>query len=314
MTPPQDVPLSGVGQFHRSINPRGVEQPIASSGTRRIRRRQRFHQQTCNSVEDFLLPDVRIPGNSLRAFEREAGRKYGQSPQHRPLDVRQQIVAPLERRAQGLVARGRGPAARPAQGKLAVEKFCDLPKAIGADAPRGQFDRKRNAAEPATDVSDNRRVRIAQLDRRAIARRTFHEKLRRREIKHLGSSKVGIVRGALKRRQVMNALALDAEYLPARHQDMQVRQIAKKPFRHHSRLRNHMFGAVQDKQDALATQVGNKSRNGVLGLDRQTERGSHCTRQELGIAERTELHKADGAAEFHQQSMRDGECHRRFAH
>ena len=112
----------------------------------------------------------------------------------------------------------------------------------------------------------------------------------------------------------MNALALDAEYLPARHQDMQVRHIAKKPFRHHSRLRNHMFGAVQDKQDALATQVGNKTRNGILGLDRQTERGSHCTRQELGIAQRAELHKADGAAEFHQQSMRDGECHRCFAH
>ena len=89
MTPPQDVPLSGVGQFHRSIDPRGVEQAVAGSGTRRIGRRQRFHQQTCNGVEDFLLADVRIPGNPLRAFEREAGDKYGQSPQHRPLDVRQ---------------------------------------------------------------------------------------------------------------------------------------------------------------------------------------------------------------------------------
>ena len=60
--------------------------------------------------------------------------------------------------------------------------------------------------------------------------------------------------------------------------------------------------------------MGNKTRNGILGLDRQTERGSHCTRQELRIAERAELHKADGAAEVDQQSVRDGECHRRFAH
>src|SRR5260370_36822892 len=84
----------------------------------------------------------------------------------------------------------------PTQGKLAVKQRRNLLKTVGSDTSRRQFDRERDAAELATDVADDRCIRIRQNDGAAACRRALHEELDRRNVKHLGGGKAGVGRRA----------------------------------------------------------------------------------------------------------------------
>ena len=104
---------------------------------------------------------------------------------------------------------------------------CNLLKTEGSDTSRRQFDRERDAAELATDVADDRCIRIRQNDGAAACRRALHEELDRRKVKHLGGGKAGVGRRALERGKAVNVFALDTQYFPAGDQDMKLRQLGK---------------------------------------------------------------------------------------
>src|SRR3984893_13039476 len=163
------------------------------------------------------------------------------------------------------MARRGSPTSWPTQGKLAVKQRRTLLKPVGSDTSRRQFDRERDAAELATDVADDRCIRIRQNDGAAACRRALHEELDRRKVKHLGGGKAGVGRRALERGKAVNVFALDTQYFPAGDQDMKLRQLGKKPFRQSRRLRDEMLGVIQDQQNALAAQMADQARNRIAG-------------------------------------------------
>ena len=154
--------------------------------------------------------------------EKVAG-KDGEAAQDRPLALGQQLVAPVERRAQGLVARQRrAPAARQ-QPEAIVQERRQPAHAEGVDAGSRELDRERDAVQPAADLGDERRIGIAQLEAVEDRRRALDEQLHRREAERLGGGEPGRRRRDRQRRQAMHPLALGPQRLAAGRQDVHAR-------------------------------------------------------------------------------------------
>ena len=74
------------------------------------------------------------------------------------------VVAPLDGRAQRLLARQRGPAAAGEQAEAVVELGQDLLDPQHAGARRRQLERQRDAVEPPADLGDGRRVGVGERE------------------------------------------------------------------------------------------------------------------------------------------------------
>src|SRR2546425_4605035 len=77
---------------------------------------------------------------------------------HDALDVGEQLVAPVERRAEGLMARQPRPAAFGEEVKPIAEAAGNAVDAERGDTRRRQLDRERNAVEPPADARRDDRV------------------------------------------------------------------------------------------------------------------------------------------------------------
>ena len=75
----------------------------------------------------------------------------------------EELIAPVDQRAQRLLARQRGAAAAGEHAETRIEPFAELLHGHRAQTRRREFDRERNAVEPARDVHDGAR----RCDRRA---------------------------------------------------------------------------------------------------------------------------------------------------
>ena len=110
-----------------------------------VGRQQRLRDQACDII------GRKIPGNGGDGFQREIAGEDRQPPKHRRLLFRQQIVAPVQRRAQGLMPRQRGAPARGQQPEAVVEQDRDLFRPPHERTRSGELDGKRNAVEATTD-------------------------------------------------------------------------------------------------------------------------------------------------------------------
>ncbi len=117
-------------------------------------------------VEHRPFIELGVAGHGLRHLHREAAREYPDTPEDGLLGVVEQVVAPLQRSAQGLVP-AQGGARTPSE---QLEARIEL-VAHGAQAERGyscrcQLDGERQAVEPAADVDDERHALVVQREMR----------------------------------------------------------------------------------------------------------------------------------------------------
>ncbi len=89
-------------QLLQRVGPRGVEQAIMRGLAAQVGGEQRLRDQARDMIGG------KIAGNGNHGFQREIAGEDRQPPQHRRFLVRQQVVAPVQRRAQGLMPRQRG--------------------------------------------------------------------------------------------------------------------------------------------------------------------------------------------------------------
>jgi hypothetical protein len=89
------------------------------------------------------------------------------------------------------MTRQRCPAAAREQPETIIQAICDSPRAEGVDAARRKLDGERIAVELATNVGNDRRVGIIELEFIEAASRALDEKLDRQEGERLRSGEPG---------------------------------------------------------------------------------------------------------------------------
>ena len=148
--------LAAFGEFFEPIGPHRVEQPIARDGAARHPSDERLRDQIGDAVHDFRRRDLGARNNRACRFQAEDAGEYRQAPQDHPLGLAQQLVAPVERRPQRLVARQGGAPAAGQDPEAIVEVCGDLLNSEHGGARRRQLDRQRDAVEPPADRRDHR--------------------------------------------------------------------------------------------------------------------------------------------------------------
>ena len=149
--------LAAVVQFLARILADGFQQRVACFiALLALCDHQRFVHQLRENIQHSsgLSSNPSSAANGFGGLQRRAARKHRQSPQHDALGIGEQVVAPIDRGAQGLLARQGGAAAAGQQAKGIVQPRGDLLDAEHLHAAGGQLDRERNAVEPAADLGD----------------------------------------------------------------------------------------------------------------------------------------------------------------
>jgi hypothetical protein len=113
---------------------------------------QRLGERSCQQVEDLEFVDPGASAHHLGCFQRPTSREHRQTTEQNPFGFGEQIVAPVEQRAQGLMAWDRRPTPGGKQTEAIVQVVGNLLGAQSRD-PRGrQLDCQRNPVQPPADL------------------------------------------------------------------------------------------------------------------------------------------------------------------
>ena len=122
-------------------------------------------------------------GDRLGRLDRRAAREHREAREARLLVVAEQLVAPVDRRAQRLLAGGRVAGAGAERAERGVQALGDLGGRQQPAAGGGQLDRQRQPVDAPADLRDRGGVAVARAQTRdralARARRTARRRRRR---------------------------------------------------------------------------------------------------------------------------------------
>src|SRR6266436_3455705 len=224
--------------------------------------------------------------------------------------LRQQIITPVQRRAQRLVPRQRRAPPLPEQLEAVVQQRQGFLNPVGIGAAGGEFDRKGYSIQPAADFSDDGRIGIVQFKAAAAGDRALDEELHRREIQRLRRGETGVIGRTPQRGQPMNMFAFDTQRFPAGRQNVHLRCLLENAFRQRRRGLDHVLAAIEDQQHPFAAEETYQTAGWIRGLNRQPERRGHRARNEKRIVERSKIKKLNGTGKLGKQLItyrdRDG--------
>ncbi len=125
------------------VLPDRLQQPVASLRTTLVDLDQRLVNQMCQQIEHMFGRDVGSRTDGLGGVELATAGKHRQPSQDDSLRFHQQVVAPVERRAQAVLTfRGR-PCAFSQEAQRIVEPLIDLFECQHTNPSRGKLDRER---------------------------------------------------------------------------------------------------------------------------------------------------------------------------
>src|SRR5215471_18801225 len=107
----------------------------------------------------------------------------------------------------------RGSTTTRGQHEPVVEQRCQSLDPERADPRCRELERERDAIEPATDVANCRRIRIAQRETAGACRRALDEQSGGREPDHVRRAQAFTRLGTMQGKQSKDMLALDAQGL-----------------------------------------------------------------------------------------------------
>ena len=137
-----------------------LERPVAAGLG--LQADERFLDQRGQEFQHVCDVEPRSGADSFGPLQRPAAGKHGESPEQRALYQVQQIVAPVDQRAQRLLARRCCSAALRQQPEAIVEPFGNRLHRQRAQPRGGELDGERDAVEAATDLDHRVRVPLAQ--------------------------------------------------------------------------------------------------------------------------------------------------------
>ena len=144
--------------YWRMVSSRRKRAPVAFD--------ERLVDQPRDEVDDLAARDRAAGADVLGRLEGEAAGEDRQPAEEQALLAVEQVVAPLDGGAQGLLARARGAAAGGEDVEAVAQAGGDLLEREGGDARRGQLDGQRHAVQAPADLLDRRLVVLAGAEAR----------------------------------------------------------------------------------------------------------------------------------------------------
>ena len=169
-------PLAGLVEALTRVHANRLQQTITAPASRLPDGDERLLREAREEVGDPGSLEIVVGrADFLGRLELEAAREDREPAEEDPLVRLEEIVAPLERRAQRLLARRAGKASRTKKTEPVVEPLRDRRRAEGSDPAGRELERKRQAIEAKADSRDVVRVLTVEHEprrrRRPRARR-----------------------------------------------------------------------------------------------------------------------------------------------
>ena len=233
---PQSSASSCSAAYSRMVSS-SSSRPVASLRTRLLTTSDSSTSRSAAQI-DSAASSAKLPLKTARRPKSSCSRRV------------QQLVAPLDRRAQGLLPGGRVARARGQERQALVESSEELVRAEQRDACGGQLDRERQAVQPPADLAD----RLGRPESVLHSRGSLDEQ----------GDGVAV-------RQRLDRVALlrfDLQRLPARDQRLRVGRLRQER-RDRRRGLHDLLEVVEQEQQALAPDV---VAHGAVGADGRADR------------------------------------------
>ncbi len=231
-----------------------------------------------------------VAGNGAGGAQGEAAGENREPPQGHAGGGIEQVVAPVEQRAQGLMARQGGARAAGEQLQPVVEPLSEAAQPEDVDACGGEFDGERHAVERAADIAHHGRIGVVELVFAEGGGGAFDEELHRGIVERLARAEPRTGRWEGERRETVQPLAGDAQRLAAGGEDAKPRGGAQQDggeFRH--RLHD-MLAIVQHEQHAAVPQRRGEFDERRFGPDLEPEGGGDGAGHQPRLADRGDVH------------------------
>ena len=248
----------------------------------------------------------------LGHLEAAAGGEDGQPPEQPPAGVFEEVIAPGDRTAQGLLPFGQVAGAAGQHGQLVPEPFEDRLGRQELDPRCGQLDRQGHALEPSDDAGHRRGVLDGQAERRLDRGRPGDEQADRLVAVERGRIRdpqlIGQLRPPIgaegrwirRRRQARHRVLLLARYVEGGSTRDDHLQLARRPEELSDQRRglDHLLEIVEDEQDLAGADPAGQAvadRDGAV-LDESQDRGDRRS-DEGRLANRFEGDEVDAVGE-----------------
>ena len=279
-----------------------------------VRVGERLVDEAREQVEHLRLVHFASGADDFGRVERPAAREDRQAPEQHALFGRQQVVTPVDQRAQGALARQRGPASPGEESQAVAESRGDRVERHRAHARGGELDRQGDAVEVPADLDDGRRVRVAHAKRRQHRRGALDEEPHRgKRDRLLAITRLAGVRDRHRRHRV-DGFARNPHRFAARREDGHPWRVAQQPLRQPRAGLEHVLAVVEDQQHGPVAQVRDErvdDRQAALLPD--AERRRDRLRHEARIRDRRELDEPRAVGEAVEHVGRELERQPRLA-
>ena len=254
----------------------GHQHPVPDQLAVTVDHQNRLGHQPVEDVEHVVGLQFAEPAHLFCGIEVEAAGKHRKPCPEQLFGLGAKFVAPVDKRAQGLLARHGHPASAGQQRKSPVQPFHDLRERQSAQPGGGELDGQRDAIEPVAQLHHGIGVLLCHseigidgagaIDQQAH-RLVLVDPLRRQRVVH---------RRGRQRRNGAGVFAGDAERLPAGGQNPQSRGFGEHRVDQVGDRRQQVFAVVQhDQQLPLAQVIDELAGGSAVGLIGHRQRGHH---------------------------------------
>jgi hypothetical protein len=267
--------LAGFGQPVGGILADRLQEPVAGLAVALLGDDQRLVHQAPQAAQQVAAGEGAAVGDRPRRLQAEAAGEHGEPPQDDPVTLGQQVVAPLDRRRQGLVAGGDTPGTPDQQREPVVEPGRDLPRGERPQPGGGQLEGQRDPVQAPAHRPD-----------RGLALRIEREP-RPGEAGPLQEQGEGVV--LAERRHLPDRLPGHAERFPAGGQHRHLGAGPEQGLRDLGRPLHDLLAVVQADQGAAVPELHRQRPQRALhGLDQHPDRRRGDLGDLGGIGDRLE--------------------------
>ena len=203
------------GELFQCVGSRRFQQTVAQRITVGLGQHQRFIDQRREHIEHVEFVKVIAGAEPGRALQSEPVDKDAETAKEPALPLIEQVVTPVDERAQCLLPRQSVAASAGQHPEPLVEPFAELARTERPHPRCRKFDGKGNAVEPPADVGHDRRVLVGERELLIGAQRALHEECNRRGADRLRCIDAIAAQGNGKRRHPVRLFTRDTEGLAA---------------------------------------------------------------------------------------------------
>ena len=292
-----------------------LKQPVARFVGLGVQHDQRLFDQVREQFQHVVARHRRRTAHRLGGGQCPSPCELRESAPQHALGFAQQLVAPVDERAQRLVAQQRRASAARQQREAIVQTFGHLLHAHCPNARCRQFQRQRNAVELMTDLRYGSGVLGGEPEGRRYGLGAFDEQLAGRIVEQRVDRQQGAGRCRSQRWQAPCDLAGHTQRFTAGRECASAGAAAQHLFGKRGAGLDQVLTVVEDQQHAAPAQKfqqGVEQRPG--GLFVHVQRAGHRADDQSGVGDGGEFDDADTVREIGRQMVGDLERHPGLAH